>query len=409
MNYDSVLNGTVLSNQCNDLANNLKYEIAFYNSEITAINTYIESDTISETADKIRGNAAIMIQALKSMITADECDIRDFNRLSEMVNGVNIDGYEVLTRLKEAQRNADDCNNQAEEYSRMALSCPIGSISDHFYDLANSYRGYAASWDRISNSLHKIEIQYDNINDGTSHLFTEGNTIRSNINIPSSITLTNCSVINLANPSVVALSAPVGGSDVQSYYSIISAFLSSLGYTFEEIDKIWLAIVAALPFCDGPIPIGDILAVIIVIILLIVIASLTIGQMKKEAEKKETEEEKDSSETPENEKEAENDVNNGAKGEAEKEREVVTTNQGNEIDITPSENHKVTTKGDTRGEPNSSEDIVDENGNIKTRRWFDENCKAYRDVDMTDHGNSKNHPEVPHEHKWDWNCNPPRQ
>ena len=133
MNYDSVLNGTVLSNQCNDLANNLKYEIAFYNSEITAINTYIESDTISETADKIRGNAAIMIQALKSMITADECDIRDFNRLSEMVNGVNIDGYEVLTRLKEAQRNADDCNNQAEEYSRMALSCPIGSISDHSY------------------------------------------------------------------------------------------------------------------------------------------------------------------------------------------------------------------------------------------------------------------------------------
>lgn len=62
MNYDSVLNGTVLSNQCNDLAKNLKYEIAFYNSEITA----------------------------------------------------------------------DDCNNQAEEYSRMALSCPIGSISDHF-------------------------------------------------------------------------------------------------------------------------------------------------------------------------------------------------------------------------------------------------------------------------------------
>ena len=71
----------------------------------------------------------------------------------------------------------------------------------------------------------------------------------------------------------------------------LSAYLSSLGYTFEEIDKIWLAIVAALPFCDGPIPIGDILAVIIVIILLIVIASLAIQQSKKKKEEKESESE----------------------------------------------------------------------------------------------------------------------
>ena len=71
-------------------------------------------------------------------------------------------------------------------------------------------------------------------------------------------------------------------------------------------------------------------------------------------------------------------MNNGAKGEAEKEREVITTNQGNEIDITPSENHKVTTKGDTRGEPNSSEDIVDENGNIKTRKFRYNNTKCCR-------------------------------
>ena len=58
---------------------------------------------------------------------------------------------------------------------------------------------------------------------------------------------------------------------------------------------------------------------------------------------------------------------------------------------------------------NSSVDILDGNGNIKTRRWFDENGNAIRDVDYTNHGNPKMHPEWPHEHIWDWNQNPPRQ
>ena len=43
-----------------------------------------------------------------------------------------------------------------------------------------------------------------------------------------------------------------------------------------------------------------------------------------------------------------------------------------------------------------------ENGK-KTIRWYDSEGKAYRDVDMSDHGNSKEHPEVPHEHTWEYN------
>ena len=52
-------------------------------------------------------------------------------------------------------------------------------------------------------------------------------------------------------------------------------------------------------------------------------------------------------------------------------------------------------------------DILDENGQVKTRRWYDSEGKAYRDVDMTDHGNPKQHPEVPHEHTWDWSSGGP--
>ena len=77
----------------------------------------------------------------------------------------------------------------------------------------------------------------------------------------------------------------------------------------------------------------------------------------------------------------------------------VTSNLGNEIDITPSTNHTTTTKNPgLKGTPNSSIDIVDSAGNIKTRRWFDSNGMQIRDVDFTNHGNAKLHPEWPHEH-----------
>ena len=59
------------------------------------------------------------------------------------------------------------------------------------------------------------------------------------------------------------------------------------------------------------------------------------------------------------------------------------------------------------GEPNSSKDKIDKDGNIVTRRWYDENGKAYKDVDYTNHGNAKNHPKVPHEHTWDWSSGKP--
>ena len=49
-----------------------------------------------------------------------------------------------------------------------------------------------------------------------------------------------------------------------------------------------------------------------------------------------------------------------------------------------------------------------ENGK-KTIRWYDSEGKAYRDVDMSDHGNSKEHPEVPHEHTWEYNNGKPKR
>ena len=56
-----------------------------------------------------------------------------------------------------------------------------------------------------------------------------------------------------------------------------------------------------------------------------------------------------------------------------------------------------------------SVDILDDQGKISTRRWYDSNGNAYRDVDMTNHGNCKTHPEYPHEHTWTWSDGIPKR
>ena len=50
-----------------------------------------------------------------------------------------------------------------------------------------------------------------------------------------------------------------------------------------------------------------------------------------------------------------------------------------------------------------SVDILDDQGNIITRRGYDSNG------DMTNHGNSKTHPEYPHEHTWNWSDDIPKR
>ena len=88
----------------------------------------------------------------------------------------------------------------------------------------------------------------------------------------------------------------------------------------------------------------------------------------------------------------------------------VTSNLGNEIDITPSSNHSTVPKNPgPKGTPSSSVDILDNAGNVATRRWYDSNGNAYRDVDMTNHGNPKTHREHPHEYTWDWSSGNPKR
>ena len=69
------------------------------------------------------------------------------------------------------------------------------------------------------------------------------------------------------------------------------------------------------------------------------------------------------------------------------------------INTKPSANHTTVTQNPgLKGKPNSSVDVLDANGNLKTRRWFDSNGNQVRDVDFRHGGSPKHHPEWPHEH-----------
>ncbi|MDD4154602.1 MAG: hypothetical protein PHT30_04265 [Bacilli bacterium] len=60
------------------------------------------------------------------------------------------------------------------------------------------------------------------------------------------------------------------------------------------------------------------------------------------------------------------------------------------------------------GKPNSIAILYKKGQKIQSR-WYDANGRAQRNRDYTDHGNSKQHPIVPHDHPWDWSKTPARQ
>ncbi|MFP7416674.1 hypothetical protein [Priestia filamentosa] len=60
-----------------------------------------------------------------------------------------------------------------------------------------------------------------------------------------------------------------------------------------------------------------------------------------------------------------------------------------------------------KGEPNSSADLLNPDGTVKQRRYYDEQGRAKEDIDFN-HSDDGTHT-FPHRHKWDWSKKPPRQ
>ncbi|MEI5993339.1 hypothetical protein [Candidatus Enterococcus mansonii] len=62
---------------------------------------------------------------------------------------------------------------------------------------------------------------------------------------------------------------------------------------------------------------------------------------------------------------------------------------------------------DKEGEPNSSADLLNDDGSVKQRRYYGPDGLPIEDIDYN-HPDDGTH-EFPHRHKWDWNKKIPRQ
>lgn len=47
-------------------------------------------------------------------------------------------------------------------------------------------------------------------------------------------------------------------------------------------------------------------------------------------------------------------------------------------------------------------DLINTEGELIRRRFYDSNGLAIKDIDFHNHGNSKIHSRIPHEHYWTW-------
>lgn len=54
-----------------------------------------------------------------------------------------------------------------------------------------------------------------------------------------------------------------------------------------------------------------------------------------------------------------------------------------------------------KSKPNTRQSLY-KSGKLEQERYYDEAGRASEDIDYSDHGNPKRHPQVPHKHKWDW-------
>lgn len=75
---------------------------------------------------------------------------------------------------------------------------------------------------------------------------------------------------------------------------------------------------------------------------------------------------------------------------------------GSKYLVTQTTNHTIS----ITGVPNSVCQKIDDKGNLIKERFYDSNGNPIVDIDYTNHGNPKKHPNVPHKHLWD--CSDPK-
>lgn len=178
MDCNSILHGTLISEQCDRLLAELQHENELLTGKIEAVRTFIDSSLSGRSFAAMKRYSEEFVRATSLMIEANEKDIEDILILKNIVGNHNIIGNEVLTNLDHSQRQYYRNRDIANDYmQRSSLATnPIEKI--HYNRLAQSQNEIANSWESIFQSWQREEFLYDQVNSESCNLFSCGRDIR---------------------------------------------------------------------------------------------------------------------------------------------------------------------------------------------------------------------------------------
>ncbi|MCR5528419.1 MAG: hypothetical protein K6F49_04280 [Saccharofermentans sp.] len=178
MDCNSILHGTLISEQCDRLLAELHHENELLTGKIEAVRLFIDSNLTGRAFTAMKRYSAEFIRATLLMIEANDRDIEDIVILRNIAGNYNIIGNDVLTNLDCSQRQYYRNRDIANDYTqRSSLATnPIEKI--HYNRLAQSQNEIANSWESIYQSWQREESLYDQLNSETFNLFSGGREIR---------------------------------------------------------------------------------------------------------------------------------------------------------------------------------------------------------------------------------------
>lgn len=174
MNRESKLHGNAIYSDCENLIKALDAEILNFNNKIDALKDFTDNDSEGNSVKAMNAKCLELSSIIEKMIEADRKEIRDLIILKNKVQDVYIDGADVLDKMKEAERGARECFDKATSLEHAADLAEFTWEADYLRGLASASRSYGESWMRLYTFWEGQAELYDEIDEETSSLFSEG-------------------------------------------------------------------------------------------------------------------------------------------------------------------------------------------------------------------------------------------
>ncbi len=181
MKSESILNGNIIAEQSMAIISCIEEELNKYCEIIRIIEKFIENNLKGHAVEAIKEKLMLYLNITAKLIEADERDIDDLKLLSDCVNGITINGSEIVEGKIRAKKNISYCEDMIYHYRLLANCSMYGFENEYYCDLIQIQMKYEEIWYRIYEKLCEQEDIYDRIDSETKKLFKKGNSIRCGI------------------------------------------------------------------------------------------------------------------------------------------------------------------------------------------------------------------------------------